>query len=167
MTFWVDVSQVISGFATLGALTFIGFQSIQTRKQTRIMQGRGWIGAAEENWITESEHDIVVSLTNYGNVISKVLAIKFLVKEPEKFFSNADMEKKGTQVYPEELPIFPNKERKFRIPGEKIFGKTSRGCIKVGYEDAFGTNGEYGLIIKVNEGESSNRSFIKTAEWFG
>jgi hypothetical protein len=166
LTFWVETAQVISGFATLGALIFVGAQSMQIRKQTRIMQGRGWIGAVEESWITESEHDIIVSLTNYGNVISKVLAIKFLVKETEEFFSSADMEKKGTQVYPEELPIFPDKQRKFLIPGEKIFGKTSRVCIKIDYEDAYGTKGEYGLIIKVNEGEPSNRSFNKTAEWF-
>jgi hypothetical protein len=84
LTFWVETAQVISGFATLGALIFVGAQSMQIRKQTRIMQGRGWIGAVEESWITESEHDIIVSLTNYGNVISKVLAIKFLVKETGK-----------------------------------------------------------------------------------
>jgi hypothetical protein len=39
----VDVSQVISGFATLRALIFVGFQFKQTRKQTRLMQGRSWI----------------------------------------------------------------------------------------------------------------------------
>jgi hypothetical protein len=37
-TSWVDISQAIGGWATAGALIFVGFQTILTRKQTHTTQ---------------------------------------------------------------------------------------------------------------------------------
>ena len=59
---------MISGFATAGALIFVGFQSIQTRKQTRIMQERGWIGTEESGMSKDEYRGMIVRLRNYGNV---------------------------------------------------------------------------------------------------
>ena len=90
MALWGDIyqiSQIISGFATAGALIFVGNQFTQTREQleqtreqTRIMQGRGWLGTSEENGISISDEGITIRLKNYGNVTSRIVQVKLLTE---------------------------------------------------------------------------------------
>jgi hypothetical protein len=183
-TSWVDISQAIGGIATAGALIFVGFQTIQTRKQTRLMQeqiGRAWIGT-EKGGISITPDPplsprLLVSFKNYGNVPAKV--IKWRAKSntaplptftefKEELLTSISFEfgELGQYVFPDKTMQIPLSHVE-GLPGGLPKGGSFRGKPWVGivleYEDVHRSKGEYGFILDLMVGGGIS----KIDEWFG